>query len=271
MKPFANLGMNTLTIRPTGGTDHQSFDAVGLPGFQFVQDPLEYGSRTHHTNLDVYERAIPEDLDPERDHHRDVRVSRRDARPAAAAQAAAEAAAGDDARASARRRRRRRRRPVRPSASRSTTSTRSGAPGRVLVRHALSGRSRRPSAGLGHRSRRRCPRTACRHSAVRAPACRSGHSTSRCSWAPNIPAKTPATFRAMFESASASLRRQRATPDSMSASTRARYARAIGLPMSTAGISRSFSSRSTGPSCSPRKTSRRSWRSLVRLGDLSVA
>ena len=62
MEPFANLGMTTLTIRPTGGTDHQSFDAVGLPGFQFVQDPLEYGSRTHHTNLDVYERAIPEDL-----------------------------------------------------------------------------------------------------------------------------------------------------------------------------------------------------------------
>jgi carboxypeptidase Q len=62
MQPFANLGMNTLTIRPTGGTDHQSFDAVGLPGFQFVQDPLEYSARTHHTNLDVYERAIPEDL-----------------------------------------------------------------------------------------------------------------------------------------------------------------------------------------------------------------
>ncbi len=54
--------MTTLTIRPTSGTDHLSFDAVGLPGFQFVQDPLEYGSRTHHTNLDVYERAIPDDL-----------------------------------------------------------------------------------------------------------------------------------------------------------------------------------------------------------------
>jgi hypothetical protein len=62
MKPFANLGMNTLTIRPTSGTDHLSFDAVGLPGFQFVQDPLEYSARTHHTNLDVYERAIPQDL-----------------------------------------------------------------------------------------------------------------------------------------------------------------------------------------------------------------
>jgi carboxypeptidase Q len=62
MKPFANMGMRTNTIRPTGGTDHLSFDAVGLPGFQFIQDPLEYSSRTHHTNLDVYERAIPDDL-----------------------------------------------------------------------------------------------------------------------------------------------------------------------------------------------------------------
>ena len=62
MKPFHNLGMKTLTIRPTGGTDHLAFDAVGLPGFQFIQDPLEYSARTHHTNLDVYERVIPQDL-----------------------------------------------------------------------------------------------------------------------------------------------------------------------------------------------------------------
>ena len=62
MKPFQGFGMTTATIRPTGGTDHLSFDAVGLPGFQFVQDPLEYSTRTHHTNLDVYERAIPQDL-----------------------------------------------------------------------------------------------------------------------------------------------------------------------------------------------------------------
>jgi hypothetical protein len=62
MKPFHNFGMETLSIRNTGGTDHQAFDAVGLPGFQFIQDPLEYSSRTHHTNLDVYERAIPQDL-----------------------------------------------------------------------------------------------------------------------------------------------------------------------------------------------------------------
>ena len=62
MKPFNNLGMRTLTIRDTGGTDHQSFDAVGLPGFQFIQDPVEYGTRTHHSNMDVYERIQEEDM-----------------------------------------------------------------------------------------------------------------------------------------------------------------------------------------------------------------
>jgi carboxypeptidase Q len=62
MQPFHSAGMKTLTIRNTSGTDHLSFDAVGLPGFQFVQDAIEYGSRTHHTNLDVYERAVQDDL-----------------------------------------------------------------------------------------------------------------------------------------------------------------------------------------------------------------
>jgi len=62
MKPFHNLGMTTLTIRDTGGTDHQSFDGVGLPGFQFIQDPVEYGTRTHHSNMDVYERIQEEDM-----------------------------------------------------------------------------------------------------------------------------------------------------------------------------------------------------------------
>ena len=62
MKPFNNIGMSTLTIRDTGGTDHQSFDAVGLPAFQFIQDPLEYGTRTHHSNMDVYERVQEEDM-----------------------------------------------------------------------------------------------------------------------------------------------------------------------------------------------------------------
>ena len=62
MKPFNNLGMKTLTIRDTGGTDHQAFDAVGLPGFQFIQDPVEYLSRTHHSNMDTYERVQEEDM-----------------------------------------------------------------------------------------------------------------------------------------------------------------------------------------------------------------
>ena len=62
MAPFANLGMTTLSIRSTGGTDHLAFDAVGLPGFQFIQDPVEYSSRTHHTNLDVYERVQASDM-----------------------------------------------------------------------------------------------------------------------------------------------------------------------------------------------------------------
>jgi Zn-dependent M28 family amino/carboxypeptidase len=62
MQPFKNIGMTTLTIRGTGGTDHQSFDAVGLPGFQFIQDPIEYDSRTHHSNMDVYERIQAADM-----------------------------------------------------------------------------------------------------------------------------------------------------------------------------------------------------------------
>lgn len=62
LKPFHDLGATTLTIRNTGGTDHLSFDAVGLPGFQFIQDPIEYGTRTHHTNMDVYDRALKGDL-----------------------------------------------------------------------------------------------------------------------------------------------------------------------------------------------------------------
>jgi carboxypeptidase Q len=62
MEPFRNLGMTTLAIRNTGGTDHLSFDAVGLPGFQFIQDPLEYDTRTHHSNMDVYERVQAVDM-----------------------------------------------------------------------------------------------------------------------------------------------------------------------------------------------------------------
>jgi Zn-dependent M28 family amino/carboxypeptidase len=62
METFRSLGMAYLTIRNTGGTDHQSFDRVGLPGFQFIQDEVEYDTMTHHTNLDSYERLQPNDM-----------------------------------------------------------------------------------------------------------------------------------------------------------------------------------------------------------------
>jgi hypothetical protein len=62
LAPFRDLGATALTIRNTGGTDHQSFDDLGLPGFQFIQDPLDYDSRTHHSNLDVYDHLVPADL-----------------------------------------------------------------------------------------------------------------------------------------------------------------------------------------------------------------
>ena len=62
MQPFKDLGMSTLAMRNTGGTDHLSFDAVGIPGFQFIQDPLDYETRTHHSNMDVYDRLQADDL-----------------------------------------------------------------------------------------------------------------------------------------------------------------------------------------------------------------
>ena len=62
MAPLKDLGVETISLRSTGGTDHEAFDAIGIPGFQFIQDPLDYGSRTHHSNMDTYERLQPEDL-----------------------------------------------------------------------------------------------------------------------------------------------------------------------------------------------------------------
>ena len=61
-EPFKDLGAGTLTLKNTGGTDFLSFDEIGLPGFQFIQDPLEYGSRTHHSNMDNYDHLAGEDL-----------------------------------------------------------------------------------------------------------------------------------------------------------------------------------------------------------------
>ncbi len=62
LAPFRDQGVTTISIRDTGGTDHQSFDAVGIPGFQFIQDGLEYGTRTHHSNMDVYDHTQAGDL-----------------------------------------------------------------------------------------------------------------------------------------------------------------------------------------------------------------
>jgi len=60
-EPMKDLTPGIVTIRNTSGTDHQSFDRVGLPGFQFIQDPLDYNTRTHHSNMDVYDRIQPAD------------------------------------------------------------------------------------------------------------------------------------------------------------------------------------------------------------------
>jgi hypothetical protein len=62
MEPFRTLGMTTLSIRDTRSTDHVPFNDVGLPGFQYIQDPVEYSTHSHHTNMDVYERLQGEDL-----------------------------------------------------------------------------------------------------------------------------------------------------------------------------------------------------------------
>ena len=62
MAPLRDLGVTTISNQNTGGTDHLSFDEVGIPGFQFIQDPLDYETRTHHSNMDTYEHLQPGDL-----------------------------------------------------------------------------------------------------------------------------------------------------------------------------------------------------------------
>ena len=62
LAPFRDMGASTVTIRNTGGTDHLSFAAAGLPAFQFIQDPLDYGTITHHSDMDTWDHAVPEDL-----------------------------------------------------------------------------------------------------------------------------------------------------------------------------------------------------------------
>ncbi|MGH9898496.1 MAG: M20/M25/M40 family metallo-hydrolase, partial [Pyrinomonadaceae bacterium] len=62
LEPFREMGAATLSVSNTGGTDHLSFDAIGLPGFQFIQDGIEYETRTHHSNQDVYDRIQADDM-----------------------------------------------------------------------------------------------------------------------------------------------------------------------------------------------------------------
>ena len=62
LAPFKDMGANTLTASNTGGTDHLAFDAIGLPGFQFIQDEIEYDTRTHHSNQDVFDRIQADDM-----------------------------------------------------------------------------------------------------------------------------------------------------------------------------------------------------------------
>jgi hypothetical protein len=62
LAPFKDLGAETLSISNTAATDHIAFDGIGLPGFQFIQDEIEYETRTHHTNQDVFDRAQADDL-----------------------------------------------------------------------------------------------------------------------------------------------------------------------------------------------------------------
>jgi len=62
LRPFHSLGATTVSLRNAGGTDHVYMQTVGVPGFQFIQDPLDYGSRLHHTSIDSYDHLQPEDM-----------------------------------------------------------------------------------------------------------------------------------------------------------------------------------------------------------------
>jgi Zn-dependent M28 family amino/carboxypeptidase len=62
LRPFHEHGASTLTLDDTGGTDHLAFHGVGVPGFQFIQDPVSYSTRTHHSNMDVWDHAVAADL-----------------------------------------------------------------------------------------------------------------------------------------------------------------------------------------------------------------
>ncbi|MGC1302180.1 MAG: hypothetical protein WA840_07385, partial [Caulobacteraceae bacterium] len=63
LAPLSDLNASTISYQNTGGTDHLSFDAVGLPGFQFIQDPMDYETRTHHSDMDTFDRLHQFDLE----------------------------------------------------------------------------------------------------------------------------------------------------------------------------------------------------------------
>jgi Zn-dependent M28 family amino/carboxypeptidase len=62
LKPFAGLGANSVVAGSTSGTDHVYFQRLGLPAFQFIQDPLDYSARLHHTNIDTFDHIRTDDL-----------------------------------------------------------------------------------------------------------------------------------------------------------------------------------------------------------------
>ncbi len=62
LAPFASMGASTVSLRPAGGTDHVYMQTVGVPGYQFIQDPLDYGSRLHHTSIDSYDHLRADDM-----------------------------------------------------------------------------------------------------------------------------------------------------------------------------------------------------------------
>ena len=95
LSPFASLGASTVVAEPTGGTDHVFLSRLGLPAFQFIQDPLDYETRVHHTDLDTFDHLRPLDLRQASVVLATVSHGRGQQRHAAAAQDAAHATGGD--------------------------------------------------------------------------------------------------------------------------------------------------------------------------------
>ena len=90
MKPLHDLGMTSIALHSTRGTDHLPFDWIGIPGFQFVQDPLDYSPQIHHTNQDVIRSLCSRGLGAVGDRHGQLRLPHGDERREAPAQAASD-------------------------------------------------------------------------------------------------------------------------------------------------------------------------------------